>query len=188
MSIFGNISDDLRFALRQLRRSPGLAVTAILTLALGIGANTAIFSLLDQALLRALPVRDPGSLVVLEGTGSVWEGSTHTHGGAIEAYFSYPMYKDLRDRNQAFEGLIGTAPAPAIRCSEPSIFSTTRCFAGGCDPGRSRPRCGWPGCSGWDARRCVRRCASRRATRCSSSASAGSRSRTCRPRISRSCT
>ena len=57
---------DLRFALRQLRRSPAFAVTAILTLALGVGANTAVFSLLDQALLRSLPVRDPHSLIVLK--------------------------------------------------------------------------------------------------------------------------
>src|ERR1700679_3592617 len=104
------ILQDLRFALRQLRRSPGFAVTAILTLALGIGANTAIFSLLDQALLRSLPVRDPQQLVVLQGTGDAWEGSTHVSGGSAESYFSYPMYKDLRDRNQALEGLIATAP------------------------------------------------------------------------------
>src|SRR5271154_3408483 len=96
--------EDLRFALRQLRKSPGFAVTAIVTLALGIGANTAIFSLLDQALLRSLPVRDPQQLVVLQGTGDAWEGSSHNSGGGIESYFSYPMYKDLRDRNQAFDG------------------------------------------------------------------------------------
>ncbi len=105
------VLQDLRYALRQLRRSPGFAVTAILTLALGIGANTAIFSLLDQALLRSLPVRDPQQLVVLKGTGKAWEGSTHFHGGDPEAYFSYPMYKDLRDHNQALEGLAATLPA-----------------------------------------------------------------------------
>jgi putative ABC transport system permease protein len=107
-----NIWNDLKFALRQLRRSPALAITAILTLALGIGANTAIFSLLDQALLRSLPVRDPKSLVVLEGTGKAWEGHFSSHGGDSEAYFSYPMYKDLRDRNQVFDGLITTGPSP----------------------------------------------------------------------------
>jgi putative ABC transport system permease protein len=99
---------DLRYALRQLRRAPVFALTAIVTLALGIGANTAIFSLLDQALLRSLPVRDPQQLVVLQGTGDAWEGSSHVSGGGVESYFSYPMYKDLRDRNQAFDGLIAT--------------------------------------------------------------------------------
>jgi putative ABC transport system permease protein len=104
--------EDLRFALRQLRKSPGFAVTAVLTLALGIGANTAIFSLLDQALLRSLPVRDPGQLVLLEATpADVWNGHTSTEGGDREAYFSYPMYKDLRDRNQVFDGLIAVYQA-----------------------------------------------------------------------------
>ena len=107
------ILQDLRYALRQLRRSPGFAVTAILTLALGIGANTAIFSLLDQALLRSLPVRDPQQLVVLKGTGDAWTGSTSNSGGDDSDYFSYPMYKDLRDQNKVFDGLIGTSPFTA---------------------------------------------------------------------------
>ncbi|MBT9330789.1 ABC transporter permease [Paracidobacterium acidisoli] len=98
---------DIRYALRQLRKSPAFMLTAILTLALGIGANTAIFSLLDQALLRSLPVRDPKQLVLLEATPyDAWNGGTTTNGGDNTAYFSYPMYKDLRDRNQAFDGLI----------------------------------------------------------------------------------
>lgn len=105
------IVQDLRFALRQLRRTPVFALTLIVTLALGIGANTAIFSLLDQALLRALPVHSPQQLVVLRGTGKAWDGSSHSYGGDPEYYFSYPMYKDLRDKNQAFDGLIATMPA-----------------------------------------------------------------------------
>lgn len=106
-----HIAQDLRFALRQLRRSPAFALTAVLTLALGIGANTAIFSLLDQALLRSLPVHDPASLVILEGTGKAWQGHSSSHGGDREAYFSVPMYRDLRDRNTVFSGVIATAPA-----------------------------------------------------------------------------
>jgi len=98
---------DLRYEWRQLRKSPGFAVTAVLTLALGIGATTAIFSLMDQALLRSLPVRDPQQLVLLEATPyKVWNGDTDTNGGDPEAYFSYPMYRWLRDRNQVFSGLI----------------------------------------------------------------------------------
>ncbi len=105
------LAQDARYAARQLRRAPGFAIVAILTLALGIGANTAIFSLLDQALLRSLPVQEPQQLAILEGTGDVWEGWEHHHGGSHNAYFSYPMYDDLRDRNQAFAGLIATTPA-----------------------------------------------------------------------------
>jgi len=97
---------DLRYAVRQLRKSPGFAVVAILTLALGIGANTAIFSLLDQAVLRSLPVKDVDRLVLLKydgsNTGSL-ESRTDGH-----FYFSYPMYRDLRDRNSVFSGLIAT--------------------------------------------------------------------------------
>jgi putative ABC transport system permease protein len=85
-------------------------VTAVLTLALGVGANTAIFSLLDQALLRSLPVRDPGQLVVLSATGKAWDGHSSDQGAGVEKSFSYPMYRDLRDRGTAFDGLIGTSP------------------------------------------------------------------------------
>ncbi len=113
MQEWNDVGNDLKFALRQLVRSPGFAVTAVLTLALGIGANTAIFSLLDQALLRSLPVRDPERLVLLEGTGKAWEGHSSSWGGDQEAYFSYPMYKDLRDKNTVFEGLLGTTSASA---------------------------------------------------------------------------
>jgi putative ABC transport system permease protein len=102
---------NFRYALRQLRNAPVFAATAILTLALGIGANTAIFCLLDQALLRSLPVRDPQQLVILEGTGKAWDGHASSYGGDPEAYFSYPMYKDLRDRSQAFQGMIATTRA-----------------------------------------------------------------------------
>jgi putative ABC transport system permease protein len=100
------ILQDIRYAARQLRNAPGFALTAILTLALAIGANTAIFSLLDQALLRLLPVHDPRQLVVLQGTGAI-TGSIQINGGAVEAYFSYPMYQALRDKSQVFDGLIG---------------------------------------------------------------------------------
>jgi len=106
-----SVMQDLRFSLRQIRRSPGFMVTAVITLALGVGANTAIFSLLDQALLRSLPVRAAKELVVLSATGSAWEGHSSDNGAGVERSFSYPMYRDLRDRGTAFDGLIATAPA-----------------------------------------------------------------------------
>jgi putative ABC transport system permease protein len=106
-----SLMQDLRFSLRQIRRSPGFMVTAVLTLALGVGANTAIFSLLNQALLRSLPVHAPEQLVILSATGKAWDGHTSDNGAGSERSFSYPMYRDLRDRGMAFDGLIATAPA-----------------------------------------------------------------------------
>jgi putative ABC transport system permease protein len=106
-----SLMQDLRFSLRQIRRSPGFMVTAVLTLALGVGANTAIFSLLDQALLRSLPVRAPKQLVILSAPGKAWDGYSSNNGAGAEKSFSYPMYRDLRDRGTAFDGLIATAPA-----------------------------------------------------------------------------
>ncbi len=97
---------DLRYAVRQLRKSPGFATVAILTLALGIGANTAIFSLLDQALLRSLPVKDVDRLVILKYEGSNTGNLQSRADGKF--YFSYPMYHDLRDRNSVFSGLLAT--------------------------------------------------------------------------------
>ena len=96
---------DLRYALRQLRKSPAFATVAVLTLALGIGANTAIFTLLDQALLRSLPVSHPEQLVRLRYEGSN-TGTMAAFGGDDKDYFSYPMYRDLRDQNQVFSGML----------------------------------------------------------------------------------
>jgi len=96
---------DTRFALRQLRKSPAFTLTVIVTLALGIGANAAVFTLFDQVLLRMLPVNRPQELVRFEWTGS-FSGSASSFGGDAHNYFSFPMYKDLRDQNQVFSGLI----------------------------------------------------------------------------------
>ena len=98
------IIQDLRYALRQLRRSPGFTLTVVLTLALGIGASAAVFTLFDQVLLRMLPVERPHELVRFEWTGA-FSGSASSFGGGDQNYFSYPMYKDLRDQNQVFSGV-----------------------------------------------------------------------------------
>ncbi len=103
---------DLRYGLRGLLRNPGFTAVAVLTLALAIGANSTIFSLLSQALLRALPVQDPEQLVVLSFAGSA-SGHTQSYGGNAPGHhheFSYPMYRDLRDKNTALSGLIAAAP------------------------------------------------------------------------------
>jgi putative ABC transport system permease protein len=102
-----SLLQDVRYGLRMMAKNPGFAIVAILTLALGIGANTAIFTLCDQVLLRRLPVRNPQELVRLEYSGSD-TGRASTRGGSPRAYFSYPMYRDLRDRNTVFGGMLAT--------------------------------------------------------------------------------
>jgi len=97
---------DLRFAIRTLLRSPLFTAVAVLSLALGIGANTSIFSLLDQVLYRSLPVRDPKSLVVLHVED---HSPGRTSSDNNESVFSYPMYQDLRDRGSVFRGVIARA-------------------------------------------------------------------------------
>jgi predicted permease len=92
----GGILADLKFALRTLRRSPLFTLIAVLSLALGIGANTAIFSLMDQLLLRLLPVKDPESLVMLSQRG------TNMGGNDGERANSYPIYQDYQQRAEAF--------------------------------------------------------------------------------------
>jgi predicted permease len=100
--------NDLRFGLRTLRRSPVFTAVAVLSLALGIGANTSIFSLLSQVMFRLLPVAEPERLVVFH-TEDQREGTSSSDNH--EAVFSYPMYRDLRDRNQVFEGVIARSSA-----------------------------------------------------------------------------
>ncbi len=104
------LAQDLQFTWRQLRKSPGFALTVVLTLALGIGANAAVFTLFDQVLLRMLPVQKPKELVRFVWKGS-FQGSMSSFGGDSFNYFSYPMYKDLRDQNQVFQGLLASDKA-----------------------------------------------------------------------------
>ncbi|MDQ3010085.1 MAG: ABC transporter permease [Acidobacteriota bacterium] len=87
---------DVRFGFRRLLKSPGFALVAILSLALGIGANTAIFSLVNLVLLRPLPVANPEQIVAVSAVGK---------DGAMSAH-SYPNYVDLRDRSDALSGLL----------------------------------------------------------------------------------
>jgi putative ABC transport system permease protein len=107
-----SLGRDLRYGLRGLWRNPGFSLVAVLTLALAIGANATIFSLIDQALMRALPVRDPAQLVVLSFAGSN-PGHIHSEGGSSPGHlheFSYPMYRDLLQRNTVLNGLIAESP------------------------------------------------------------------------------
>ena len=95
----------MKLALRQFRKSPLFTLVAVTTLAIGIGASTAIFTLLDQALIRTLPVSHPEQLVRLRFTGET-PGHTSVFAGDDKDFFSYPMYRDLRDKNAVFNGLI----------------------------------------------------------------------------------
>jgi len=102
---------DLRYGFRGLLHNPGFTTVAVLTLALAIGANTTIFSLIDQALLRTLPVRDPGRLVVLSFSGEQ-AGHVHSDGGDTKGHeheFSYLMVRDLNEKNDVFSGVIASA-------------------------------------------------------------------------------
>jgi predicted permease len=95
---------DVRYALGTLRRAPGFTAAAVLTLALGIGANTAIFTLVNAAVLRPLPVHNPGELVWLK---TVYRGSE-------ESSFSYPHFERLRERARTLNGLFATSELPRV--------------------------------------------------------------------------
>ena len=90
-----NFLKDIRFAFRGLLQRPGFALIAVFSLALGIGANTAIFSLVNTVLLRSLPVQNPEQIVAISLRGK----------GDLFSAFSYPNYKDFRDRNEVLSGL-----------------------------------------------------------------------------------
>jgi hypothetical protein len=89
---------DMLYGLRAMLRSPGITIVALLSLALGIGANTALFSLMDAVMLRSLPVKNPQQLVLL-GKGDA-SGITDDFG--TSQLYSYPFYRELRKRNQVF--------------------------------------------------------------------------------------
>ncbi|MEX2264958.1 MAG: ABC transporter permease [Bryobacteraceae bacterium] len=98
------ISQDLRYAIRTLAAQPGFAAVAILSLALGIGANTAIFSLLNGVLMSALPVRDPQALVIL--TNPAASGVSVGSQGNDRSLLTYPEFQQLRDQPTVFSGLM----------------------------------------------------------------------------------
>src|SRR5258705_12903659 len=89
-----NLSADLRYAVRMIRKTPGASAIAVLSLALGIGANTAIFSIVDTVLLKLLPVRAPQELFLVVNNPPPRAGTSWT----------YPDYVAMRDHNQSFSG------------------------------------------------------------------------------------
>ena len=110
MTVIGwldTILRDLKYTFRMLARTPGFTAVAVLTLALGIGANTAIFTLLDQVLLRLLPVKDPQQLVLLTMKGRHY--GNNWGGNAI----SHPMFRDFQDHNEVFSEMFCRFPTSA---------------------------------------------------------------------------
>jgi len=98
---FEDLLQDVNYGMRAMLRSPGITIVALLSLALGIGANTAIFSLMDAVMLRSLPVKEPGQLVLFgNGTDSGISDSFSN-----EDLFSYPFYREMQQKNQAFSDL-----------------------------------------------------------------------------------
>ncbi|HET9282575.1 MAG TPA: ABC transporter permease [Candidatus Angelobacter sp.] len=96
---------DIRYALRMLRKSPAFTTVAVLTLALGIGANTAIFSLVNAVMLKMLPVKDPGQLVVVGDPTDVH--GRHLGDPAVTS-FSYPLYRDISQNNTVFSSMLAS--------------------------------------------------------------------------------
>jgi predicted permease len=106
---------DVRYAFRMLRRSPSFTVAAILSLTLGIGANVAIFTIIEAVMLRSLPVRSPGELV---SVGDPARPTALREGAPMVDVLSYPLYERLRDRNRVFTGMLAAGRAGRIQIRE----------------------------------------------------------------------
>jgi hypothetical protein len=103
---------DVRFGFRMLRKSPGFTIIAVLILGLGIGANTAIFSIINGLMLRMLPVRDPQQLVVIGNPIHIHSWSNGTPRTDI---FSYPLYCQVRDNNTVFSSVLASSHIDSLQ-------------------------------------------------------------------------
>jgi len=109
--MLSELKQDVAFALRTLRRNKAFTAVIVGALAIGIGANTAIFTLIDAVMMRTLPVAHPEQLVVIGDpahVGSSWNGSVRTD------VISYPLYKDIRDHNRLFSDVLASGRAPRL--------------------------------------------------------------------------
>ncbi|MFL5494056.1 MAG: ADOP family duplicated permease [Gemmatimonadales bacterium] len=106
-----SIVRDLRYAIRSLNSRPAFTLTVIATLALGIGANTAIFTLVDALLLRPLPVPHPEQLVIVSDPAEV---NSNNVGGPVTDYVSFPLYRDVRARNTVFTDMYASGASGSL--------------------------------------------------------------------------
>ena len=134
LRLLDEVTGDLRYAFRQLRRSPAFTAVAVLSLALGIGANAAIFSLMEAALWKSIPVRNPEELRLfswVSGANRVMNGingnmNRTASGGSTSESFSYPVFLELQRHNQVFESIFGfkaTGRITAIIDGQPELLS-----------------------------------------------------------------
>jgi predicted permease len=105
-AINADMMRDIRQAFRQLFKSPGFTLFAVLTLGLGVGANTAIFSILNAVLIKSLPVKDPNRLVLLTDPTAVGGMRGGGFGPEVRDILTYPEYRYMRDHNDVFDGLL----------------------------------------------------------------------------------
>jgi len=108
-------TQDVRYGFRMLIKNPGFTVVAVLTLALGIGANTAIFTLINAVLLKMLPIQDPARLATI---GNPTQVGSRSEGTPQTDLYSYPLYRELRDGNSVFSSLYAAASAHRVSVDE----------------------------------------------------------------------
>ncbi|HKR32612.1 MAG TPA: ABC transporter permease [Terriglobales bacterium] len=109
---------DIRYGFRMLAKSPGFTAVAVLTLALGIGANTAIFTFVNALMLKSLPVKSPQELVIV---GDPTRVNDRQNGTPETNYFSYPLYRELRDNNKVFSGLLAAGTQHHLEVDSSSV-------------------------------------------------------------------
>lgn len=118
---------DARYGLRQLRKAPALVTAVVLSLAIGVGANTAIFSLVDAAILRPLPVKDPDSLRIIEWINQGFPAGVNNINGGLKQLtagryrgtsVNANLYRRLAREQQAFDALIGVADADPVAIAD----------------------------------------------------------------------
>jgi len=112
LNLLDSLLQDIRYALRMVRKNPGFTAVAVLTLALGIGANTAIFTVIDAVMLRALPVLHSEQLVAVGNPARVHSWGSGTPRTDV---FSYPLYREVRDNNSVFSSVLASARLENLR-------------------------------------------------------------------------